>query len=92
LIFIKNSLIEAMTIFLHFLRVDKIDEIGDKRILQKYKDYSSFPEALTILTTDQVINLVKEVRNVNLSTECIISSAFKKSKEFAKEAKKGGNN
>jgi CRISPR-associated protein Csc2 len=81
---------EIITSLEYCLELSKEKQINDhigitNNILNRYKEYSTFPDALKVLTTDEVNNLVEEVRKIDLSAgkENIVVSAFSKSKEFA---------
>jgi CRISPR type I-D-associated protein Csc2 len=63
-------------------------------ILKRYTNYSTFPDALKVLTTNEVSTLLEDVQKIDLSKkadnknntnekENIILSAFSKSKKFA---------
>lgn len=81
---------ELITSLEYCLELSAKKEIKDyvemtQEILGRYRHYSSFPDALKILTKEETVALEEEIRKTDLSSS-IITEAFRKSKDFSKHA------
>lgn len=85
---------ELLTSLEYCLELSSRNTINDysqetKSILDKYKEFSSFPDRLKILDTNDTENLIEYIRKINLTD--IIGSAVEKSKNFADSATKASS-